>query len=303
MAALNRNSDEFHGVWTALATPFRPDQQIDWDAFEKLLNMQSEAGVQGVVISGTTGESPTLTVQEKLSMLRKARTVLSPKVRLMAGTGESNTQQTVELSRLAQDAGADSLLIVTPPYNKPSTAGLVLHYTSIAKSVKIPLCLYHVPGRTGQLLTVDQIAAVCQAAGVRGVKEASGDVGFFSRALTKTGIPYLSGDDPTYLASLAVGSSGVFSVVSNIFPKAMVDLTEAFRKGDQARALAFHSALMPAIDALLCEVNPCPLKAALAILGIGQNVLRPPLAEVTEVSFRRVQEQVSSTAETLKRIK
>ena len=92
MAALNRNSDEFHGVWTALATPFRPDQQIDWDAFEKLLNMQSEAGVQGVVISGTTGESPTLTVQEKLSMLRKARTVLSPKVRLMAGTGESNTQ-------------------------------------------------------------------------------------------------------------------------------------------------------------------------------------------------------------------
>lgn len=302
MASPQRNLDDFHGVWTALVTPFRKDQEIDWEAFEKLLALQEQGGVQGIVISGTTGESPTLTVQEKLSLIRKARAVLGPSVRVMAGTGDNNTQQSVELSRLAQDAGADSLLVVTPPYNKPSTAGLTLHYKAIAQAVKIPICLYHVPGRTAHMLTVDQIAAVCQAAGVKAVKEASADVAFFSRATTKAGIPFLSGDDPTCLASMAVGGKGVISVVSNVFPKALVDMANAFQSGNNAKALALHNALMPAIDILLCEVNPCPAKAALSILGRCQNVLRAPLAEVTEANFKRIQETITATVENLKRL-
>lgn len=297
-----RNLDDFHGVWTALATPFRTDLEIDWDAFEKLLKLQESAGITGIVISGTTGESPTLTVQEKLSLIRKARATLGPNVRIMAGTGDSNTQQSIELSRLAQDAGADSLLVVTPPYNKPSTAGLINHYKMITSAVKIPVCLYHVPGRTAHFLSVEALAAVCQAANIKSVKEASGDVAFFSRAAIKTAIPFLSGDDPTYLASLAVGGRGVISVVSNIFPKAMVDLTRAFEAGDQARARALHDVLLPATDVLFCEVNPCPLKAALHVMGLAKNTLRPPLAEVTEASYRKIQETVSATAETLKRM-
>lgn len=297
-----RNLDDFKGVWTALATPFRTDLEIDWDAFEKLLKSQEAAGVEGIVISGTTGESPTLTVQEKLSLIRKARATLGPNVRIMAGTGDNNTQQSIELSRLAQDAGADSLLVVTPPYNKPSTAGLINHYKLIASAVKIPVCLYHVPGRTAHFLTVDALGSICQAANIKSVKEASADVAFFSRGVMKTGIPFLSGDDPTYLASLAVGGRGVISVVSNVFPKAMVDMTKAFESGDLKRARALHEALLPAIDVLFCEVNPCPLKAALHVLGMTKNTLRPPLAEVTEASYRKIQETISTTVETLRRM-
>lgn len=303
--ASSRNPDDdvgFNGVWTALATPFRADFQIDWDAFDRLLSLQQAAGVSGVVLAGTTGESPTLSVQEKLSMVRKARAKLAPEIRVMAGTGDNNTQQSLELSRLAQDAGADSLLVVTPPYNKPSTAGLINHYKIIASAVKIPVCLYHVPGRTGQYLTVDQIAAVCKDGQVKCVKEASADVAYFSRALQKTGLPFLSGDDPTYLASLAVGGKGLISVIANIFPKAMVDMTAAAQKGDFPRARRFHEALLPSMDAMTIEVNPGPLKAALEILGLAKNVLRAPLAPVVDANFRRVQETIAQTADALKRL-
>ena len=302
MTQSNRNLDDFHGVWTALATPFRSDLQIDWEAFEKLLTLQSEADVAGVVLSGTTGESPTLTVPEKLSLIRKARATLNPSIRIMAGTGDNNTQQSIELSRLAQDAGADSLLIVTPPYNKPNTAGLINHYRSIAAAVRIPVCLYHVPGRTAQFLAVDQLVAVCEAAGIKSVKEASGDVAYFSRALERTRLPFMTGDDPTYLASLAVGGKGVVSVVSNVFPKAMVALAKAFTSGDLKRALALHKALLPAIDVLFCEVNPVPLKAALAGLGLARNTLRPPLAPATEANERHIRETIAATSDALKQL-
>lgn len=298
----SRSPDDFHGVWTALVTPFRADFSIDWDAFEKILKQQEDGGVHGVVISGTTGENPTLSVQEKLSLIRKARAILGPGVRLMAGSGDSNTQQSVELSRLAQDAGADSLLVVTPPYNKPSTAGLTLHFKAITQAVKIPVCLYHVPSRTGQMLTLDQMQTVCQAAGIKAVKEASADVAYFSRAQLRTGIPFLSGDDPTCLASMAVGGKGVVSVVSNVFPKAMVSMYKSAAAGDRQNALALHNALMPALDVLALEVNPCPVKAAMQVLGLCKNVLRPPMAEVSAQNYLRVQEVISSTADTLKRL-
>lgn len=290
----------FHGVWTAIVTPFRDDQQIDWDAYEELLKKQEKAGVKGVVVSGTTGESPTLAVQEKLALIRKARATLGANVRVMAGTGDNNTLQSIELSKLAQDAGADSLLIVTPPYNKPSTAGLVNHYTLIAQAVKIPLCLYHVPGRTAQLLSPEQLAAITAVKGVACVKEASADLALYSRALMKSRSIFLSGDDPTYLGSLAVGGAGVISVVSNIFPEAMVALTDAFFANDREKALKLHEALLPAIDILFCEVNPCPTKAAMAALGWAKNVVRAPLAPVGESNFRRIDETIKAAAENLK---
>lgn len=287
---------DFHGVWTALATPFRADLEIDWDAFERLLALQEKGGVSGIVIAGTTGESPALGVQEKLALVRKARAILSPRVRVMAGTGDNNTRQSVELSRLAQDAGADSLLIVTPPYNKPSLAGLVNHYRLIADAVKIPLCLYHVPGRTAQLLTHEQMATICrEVPRIASIKEASADIALFARTLRDAKVPLLSGDDPTYLGSLAVGGRGVISVVSNIYPAAMVALTNAFEARDTARARAINDALLAAIDIMFCEVNPCPLKAALAIRGHAKNIVRPPLATVLEPNLKRVEETLAAT--------
>ena len=290
---------EFCGVWTALVTPFRGHGEIDWGAFEQLLELQKIGRVDGVVISGTTGEAPTLTVQEKLSLVRKARAVLGKATRVMAGTGDNNTQQTIELSKLAQDAGADSLLVVTPPYNKPSFAGLQNHYRTVAAAVRIPLCIYHVPSRTAHLLPPDNLAALCQIPGIGCVKEATGDIAYFSRALSRSRVPYLSGDDPSFLGSLAIGGSGVISVVSNIFPGIVKDLTEAFDRGDVRRARRLHDALMPTIDALFCETNPCPLKAALKILGHCEDTVRAPLATITDASLTKVHEALTRTKELL----
>lgn len=288
------------GVWTAIATPFTDSGAIDWSSFETLLKEQMAGDVQGVVISGTTGESPTLTIQEKISLVRKARAQLSSGIRIMAGSGGNNTAQSIELSKLCVDAGADSLLIVTPPYNKPSLAGLQKHYQMISDAVSVPLCLYHVPGRTGQLLSPSVIAQLTKISRVDAVKEASGDVALFSRALNDSGAAFLSGDDPTYLASLAVGGVGVISVVSNIFPKAMVKMTRAYQNKDTSHALAIHKVLLPAIDVLFCEGNPGPLKAAIEIFGWGKNILREPLAPVTVENFKLIERTLRTTQEKLK---
>lgn len=289
------------GIWTALITPFSSDGAIDWDAFEKLLKLQESGGVDGVVIAGTTGEGPTLTVQEKLSLIRKARSLLGDQVRVMAGTGDNNTAQSVELSRLAVDAGADALLIVTPPYNKPSPAGLQNHFSAITSVCKVPVCLYHVPGRTAQALTAEGIAALSTINGVEAVKEASGNIDLFSRARRLANdTVFLSGDDPTYLASLAVGGQGVVSVVTNLFPAAFVDLTRAFAGGDHARALAIHDALCQLMTDLFCEPNPGPLKAALAADGLCQNILRSPLAPVSAANLPKVEQTLRLTKDRLK---
>lgn len=279
---------DFQGVWTALVTPFTADGSIDWPAFEKLLAMQEAAGVKGVVLSGTTGEAPTLSVQEKLAMFRKARASLKSSVRVMAGTGGNNTEQSVELSKLAQDAGCDSLLIVTPPYNKPSLAGLKAHFEAISKAVTIPLCLYHVPSRTGQLLSAEQIVEVCKVPGIAAVKEASANLELFSKARLLSGKAFLSGDDGTYLPSLAGGGVGVISVASNIFPKAMVAMTNAFFAKDTSTALKIHDAFLPLFGALFWEANPGPAKALLADMKVSLNTLRLPLVPVQKETQERL---------------
>ena len=290
------------GVWTAIATPFSESGAIEWGAFEKHLDQQARGGVSGIVISGTTGESPTLTVQEKISLIRKARAHLPAKVRIMAGSGGNNTAQSIELSKLCVEAGADSLLIVTPPYNKPSSAGLKLHFQMIADNVDVPLCLYHVPGRTGQSLSAASISTLTQISKVQSVKEASGDIALYARLVNTSEASILSGDDPTYLASLAVGGRGVISVVSNIFPEAMVELTRAFNAQQNDKALAIHKVLLPAIDVLFCESNPGPLKAALDIFGLGKNILRAPLAPVTDDNYALIKSTLHSTKEALSKI-
>lgn len=292
----------FDGIWTALATPFDSAGSIDWTAFERLVKMQVEAKVTGIVISGTTGETPTLAVQEKLAMLRKAKSLVQGQIRIMAGSGGNNTEQSVELSRLAEEAGADSLLIVTPPYNKPSILGLRLHLEAIAKATSVPLCLYHVPGRTAQKLSADQLSELTQLKRVVAIKEASADLALFSDTRAKTKAAMLSGDDITFLPALAVGCDGVISVLSNLYPDPFRRLFEAFKKGDIQKAKALHFALAPTINALFCESNPGPLKAALAIKGWCGNYLRLPLAPVTESNYHHISQALKSTDQALAEI-
>ncbi len=268
------------GVYTALVTPFTQDGQVDWKAFDRLLDMQVKAGVDGLVISGTTGESPTLSVDEKLSLFRRARAYVPASVQVMAGTGGNCTKQSIELSKLAQDAGANSLLIVTPPYNKPTLAGLCAHYQAIGQALRIPLCLYHVPGRTAQKLSPEDLATLCEIPQIAAVKEASADLFLFSKARLLSKAQYLSGDDFTYLPSLAVGGQGVISVVTNVFPKAFVEMTRRYWAGDHKSALALHNILLPLIEGLFFEANPSPAKDLLAHMGLIQNVLRLPLVAV-----------------------
>ncbi len=292
-------SQSFKGVYTALVTPFLDNLQIDWESFDKLLADQKSAGIHGVIICGTTGEAPTLSVQEKLSLIRRARAQLPADMRVIAGTGSNNTAQSIELSRLAADGGADALLVVTPPYNKPTIKGLLKHFAAISASVSIPLVLYHVPARTGQRLDAEQISSLCEIERVDAIKEASADLSLFSQIRLATKKCLLSGDDFTFLASLAVGGEGVISVVTNVFPKAFVVMYEAFQAGDHQRASAIHLALLPFVEALFCEANPGPAKAALSLRGLCQNYLRLPLTEVESENWQRIEKIFQQTSRSL----
>lgn len=278
---MERNAD-IKGVWTALATPFTEEGSIDFAAWDKLLLLQKEAGIKGIVVSGSTGEGSTLSVSEKLSLMKRAKALVGKHLQLMGGIGGSDTAQCVELAQLYEDAGADSLLVVTPPYNKPSLAGLKLHFSSIASKVKIPICLYHVPGRTGQRLDANVLSELCKIPSIKMVKEASGDLSLFSEACLYSDAEYFSGDDLTYLGSMAYGGIGVISVISNIFPKEWVALTEAYWKSDREKIHTLHKILSPINKHLYCEGNPTPLKAALEEMKLCKGYVRAPLAPISQ---------------------
>jgi 4-hydroxy-tetrahydrodipicolinate synthase len=295
-------ADDFSGVWTAIVTPFTAAGEVDLKCYERLLARQVEAGVTGIVVCGTTGEAPTLTIEEKLSLIRRSRGLLPPHIRLMAGTGGSCTRQSIELSKLAEESGCDSLLIVTPPYNKPSIRGLMEHFRKIGEAVAVPLCLYHVPSRTAQLLSTAQMAEILSLPQVQCVKEASADLNLFSTFVRGTKKPFLSGDDPTFLPSLAIGAKGIVSVTSNLFPKAFVEMTASYVAGDVKRALDIHQKLMPLVTAMFCEVNPCPLKAALSIMGLAENSVRAPLTQVTAESYGVISAALESSSKSLQEL-
>lgn len=279
---------DFNGVWTALLTPFCKDLSIDNPAWEALIERQNSSEVTGVVVAGSTGEGSSLSVHEKLSLIKRAKASLSGKIRLMANVGGSDTRQTVEVARLAQDAGADSLLVVTPPYLKPSLRGLALHFSSIAKAVSIPICLYHVPGRTAQSLSVAEMQDLCDIDRVATVKEASGDIGLLSEFITSCQASFLSGDDLCLLPGLAVGAIGVVSVAANLIPDKLCELYSSYQRGELAKATSLHQRLVPLFKGLFVESNPSPIKALSADLGLCQNILRPPLATASKSSTKVV---------------
>ncbi len=270
------------GIYTAIVTPFDENFEIDYEAFKALLEKQAAAKVNGVVVFGTTGESPTLEEDEKIELIKVARSVLPNSIKVMAGTGSNNTKKTISLSKKALEAGADSLLIVTPPYNKPNDEGMFNHFKSVADATKAAICLYHVPGRTGQLLNATQMAKICEINEVIAVKEASADLALFTNTVMKSDAMVLTGDDPTFVASLASGGKGVVSVITNVFPEVFVKIQEYINTAQLPKAQMLFETVFPLTEAMFWDSNPSPVKRALSEFGLIKNVLRAPMSPMSE---------------------
>lgn len=284
----------FTGCATALITPFRGGR-IDKSAYLRLLQGQIEGGVDALVVAGTTGESPTLTDDEKkwLFTITVEEVVTSGrKIPVIAGTGSNNTRRAVELSRMAEDCGCDGLLVVTPYYNKASEEGLVAHYEAITSAISLPVIPYHVPSRTGCKMSPAACQKLASFPRIVGLKDATGDLSFTARvaALCGDSLPLYSGNDDLTLPVLSMGGLGVISVVSNLCPKAMTRLCRLWREGRAAEAKALQLSLIPLCDALFCEVNPIPVKAAMEMLGLCTAEVRLPLATADGGVRRRVGE-------------
>ena len=284
----------FTGCATALITPFRGGE-IDKNAFIRLLQRQIEGGVDALVVAGTTGESPTLTDAEKEWLFTasvKEVATSGRKIPVIAGTGSNNTRRAVELSRMAEDSGVDGLLVVTPYYNKASEEGLIRHYEAITKATSLPVIPYHVPSRTGCKMSPAACKRLSALPRMAGLKDATGDLSFTARvaALCGDSLPLYSGNDDLTLPVLSLGGLGVISVVSNLCPEAMTSLCRLWREGRTGDATALQLALIPLCDALFCEVNPIPVKAAMEMLGLCTAEVRLPLAAADEGVRRRVGE-------------
>ena len=277
------NHPFFSGVCTALVTPFLKDS-INYPMLEQLLRRQYDAGIRAVVICGTTGESATLTDEEKLTMFRYAKKSIPEDLRIIAGTGSNSTVHAIALSQAAQDAGADALLVVSPYYNKATPEGLYLHYAAIASSVQIPVILYNVPSRTGVDIPVEVYRRLSQIPNIAGVKEASSDIRKLARIRSQCPDHFTvwCGNDDLAVAAMALGAKGLISVVSNIEPEITGSMIGAALDGDFDTATALQLSLLPLIEALFQEVNPIPVKAAMAMIGYDCGSCRMPLCSPSE---------------------
>ena len=257
----------FKGAYTALVTPFR-DNKIDEPAFARLIESQIEAGIDGVIAVGTTGESPTLDREEHIHVIRLAVKAARNRCSVIAGTGSNCTAEAILMTREAQDAGADAALLVAPYYNRPSQEGLFRHFKAIADSTRLPVILYSIPGRCGVEIGVETTARLAAACGnVVAIKEAGGSVDRVSqlRAALPDAFDILSGDDGLTLPFLAAGAVGVISVASNLIPGAVVDLVRAHSLGKNGVARGLHERWYPLFKDLFIEPNPAPIKTALAL--------------------------------------
>ena len=277
----------FTGLCTALVTPFEGDQ-VNYDMLQHLIKRQTEAGVDAIVLTGTTGESPTLTREEKLEIYRRGVQTAGGRCKIIAGTGSNCTANAVALSREAEKIGVDGLLIVTPYYNKATQPGLLKHYSAVCEAVQIPVIAYNVPSRTGVDIHPVTVRALAEIPNLAGIKEASGDIVRFSRLADV--IPVYTGNDDQTVASMALGGCGVISVVSNVLPDQTLAMVRACQAGDYRLAAELQRKLLPLMDLMFCQVNPIPVKAAMRMMGFDCGECRMPLDVLTEENKRKLQD-------------
>lgn len=273
----------FKGAGVAIVTPMKDNEEVNYEKLEELIDMQVESGTDAIIIAGTTGESSTLSMEEHAAVIRAAVQFTKHRIPVIAGTGSNNTSCAVRLSQEAEEAGADGLLIVTPYYNKATQAGLVKHYSRIADSVKTPIIMYNVPGRTGCNLLPETVAELFRSKeNIVGLKEATGNMAQASKTmyLTDGKLDMYSGEDGLVVPLLSIGAIGVISVWSNVAPEKVHEMCDRFFQGDLETARRLQREALPLIDALFSEVNPIPVKTAMNLMGLAVGSLRSPMCEM-----------------------
>ena len=278
------------GYITALITPMR-DGRVDEEAFRTFVEWQISEGVNGLLPCGTTGESPTLSHDEHMRVIKICIEVANGRVPVLAGTGSNSTEEAIALTRHAKEAGADAALLVMPYYNKPTQEGMYQHFKAVQDEVAIPQYIYNIPGRSVVNMTIETMARLAKLPNIVGVKDATADLAL--PTLTRMAIPgdfnQMSGEDGTALAFLAQGGQGCISVTANIAPRACAEFYAAWMAGDTAKALELHTRLMPLHDVLFCESNPIPAKYAAYLMGKCSSEMRLPLCQPTAASMQRIE--------------
>lgn len=283
----------FQGANVAIVTPFK-DGRLDEEAYRQLIEFQIENGTHGIVPCGTTGESATLSHAEHKRVVEICLDQVKKRVPVIAGTGSNNTAESLELTEHAQKAGADAALMITPYYNKPTQEGLFRHYKKIAESTKIPIIVYNVPSRTSLNLLPETVARLAELPNIIGIKEATGDLRQGAKVIELCGDKFtvLSGDDFTALPLMAMGGKGVITVISNVAPKDMAQMCDAFLAGDLAKARGLHYKMLPLMEAMFFETNPVPAKTALKMMGKITGEVRLPLCSMSPANAEKLRQVV-----------
>lgn len=279
----------FTGVSTALVTPFL-NSEVNYPMLEQLLKRQLDSGVKSVVLSGTTGEAPTLSDSEKYELIRRAKGYTANSCQIIAGTGTNSTQHAIRLSISAQQAGADALLVVSPYYNKGNPEGLYAHFLAIAQSVELPIILYNVPSRTGVDVPISVYKKLSAQPNIIGVKEASTDITKIARIRTACPEDFYiwSGNDDQVVPTISLGGKGVISVLSNLCPEETIAMTDAALDGDFDTASALQCKLLPLIEMIFSEVNPIPIKYAMRCAGYDCGDCRLPLGKISHTTQQKI---------------
>ena len=279
----------FTGVCTALVTPFL-NNEVNYPMLEQLIKYQMDCGIQSIVLAGTTGEAPTLSDIEKIEMIKRAKSYVGNSCTIIAGTGTNSTKHAVSLSRNAENAGADALLVVSPYYNKGNPDGLYAHFLAIAQSVDIPIILYNVPSRTGVDVPVNVYKKLSAQPNIIGVKEATADITKIARIRANCPDDFYiwSGNDDQIVPVISLGGKGVVSVMSNIFPEETIDIADAALAGDVDTAASLQCDYLPIIDLLFSEVNPIPIKYAMKYAGFDCGRCRLPLGTLSMYNKERI---------------
>ena len=280
----------FEGLCTALVTPFF-EGKINFPMVDLLIRRQIDAGVKAIVLAGTTGESPTLSEEEKLELFRRGVKAADGQCKIIAGTGSNSTAHALELSKQGARCGVDGLLVVTPYYNKCTQAGLIKHYEAIAQAVPIPILAYNVPSRTGVDISLDSCEKLSTIPSIIGIKEACGDISKVLKIIARCGsrLPVYSGNDDQTVAIMALGGKGVISVSSNVMPLEMNAMVTAAENGEFDLAALMQRKLLPLTDLMFCQVNPIAVKAAMKYIGFDVGGCRMPLDALSGENSRRMQ--------------
>lgn len=277
----------FEGAYTAIITPFDRNGHLDYAKFRELIELQIAGGIDGIVPVGTTGESPTLNFDEHKKVLEISVQTAAGRIKVIAGTGANATAEAVELTAFAARIGADGTLQVTPYYNKPTQEGLYRHFSQVA-DIGLPVVLYNIPGRAGTEIAIETVLRLANHPKIAAIKEAAGSVTRVSQITAQCGLTVLSGDDPLTLPMMIVGGKGVISVASNVVPKAVADMVHHALGGRWAEAAALHKKFFPLFSDLFLETNPIPIKAAMAMRGLIEEVYRMPLCEMSPKNRERL---------------